>query len=110
MLVTDEQVRNHLRIEAGEDVSVYVGAAQESAQQFLNRRVYASAEDMASGVLAGTAGLDPMIANDAIRAAILLILGHLYANREEVVTGTIATELPMTSRRLLQPYRKGMGV
>ena len=110
MLVTDEQVRDHLRIEANEDVSVYVGAAQESAQQFLNRRVYASNDELTAAELEGSAGLEPMIANDAIRAAILLILGHLYANREEVVTGTIATELPMTSRHLLQPYRKGMGV
>jgi hypothetical protein len=51
-----------------------------------------------------------IVTNKAIEAACLLKLGHLYANREEVVTGTIATELPLTSKSLLAPYRIGMGV
>lgn len=51
-----------------------------------------------------------ILANKAIQAACLLILGHLYENREDAVTGTIATELPMGSRSLLMPYRIGMGV
>jgi uncharacterized phiE125 gp8 family phage protein len=41
----------------------------------------------------------------SIKHAILLKLGHMYENREEVVTGTIAAELPQTSRDLLGPYR-----
>nr|WP_236233215.1 head-tail connector protein [Pseudomonas tohonis] len=37
--------------------------------------------------------------------AVYLIVAHWYANREEVVTGTIATSLPMAAERLLW-YRK----
>ena len=51
-----------------------------------------------------------IVINAAITAACLLKLGHLFANREEVVTGTIATELPIASRSLLMPYRIRMGV
>jgi hypothetical protein len=51
-----------------------------------------------------------IVINPAIQAACLLKLGHLFANREEVVTGTIATELPLASKSLLMPYRIGMGV
>lgn len=51
-----------------------------------------------------------IVINKAIEAACLLKLGHLFANREEVVTGTIATELPLTSKSLLMPYRIRMGV
>lgn len=51
-----------------------------------------------------------MVITPTIQAACLLKLGHLFANREEVVTGTIATELPMASKALLMPYRIGMGV
>lgn len=103
MLVTDAAVRAHLRIDAGEDVSLYVSAAEEAASQYLNRAIY---EDVTSQ---GTdaAGI---VVNDAIRAAILLTVGHLYANRESVVTGTISTELTMTTRYLLGPYRILMGV
>lgn len=51
-----------------------------------------------------------IVINAAITAACLLKLGHLFANREEVVTGTIATELPFASKSLLMPYRIRMGV
>jgi uncharacterized phiE125 gp8 family phage protein len=42
-----------------------------------------------------------------IRAAILLMVGDLYQFRETAVTGTIATEIPMstTVQALLSPYR-----
>lgn len=46
-----------------------------------------------------------------IRAAILLIVGDLYANRETAFTGTgtsIAIPMSMTVDRLLAPYRRGM--
>jgi uncharacterized phiE125 gp8 family phage protein len=42
---------------------------------------------------------------ESIRRAVLLIVGTLYANRETVVTGTIATELPHTAEWLLGPHR-----
>jgi uncharacterized phiE125 gp8 family phage protein len=42
----------------------------------------------------------------ALKAAILLLIGHWYGNREAVVTGTIATELPMAVAALIEPYRR----
>jgi len=68
------------------------------------RFVYDEALELAARTARG------MVVNKAIEAACLLKLGHLYANREEVVSGTIATELPLTSKSLLAPYRIGMGV
>lgn len=41
----------------------------------------------------------------AIKAAMLLIVGHLFENREEAVTGTIIAELPFGVPALLAPYR-----
>lgn len=51
-----------------------------------------------------------ILVNPAIQAACLLKLGHLFANREEVVVGVSAAELPLASRSLLMPYRIRMGV
>ena len=51
----------------------------------------------------------PMVVNDLVRSAILLIVGHLYANREDVTTGA-PVQLPTGARALIAPYRKGMGV
>lgn len=42
---------------------------------------------------------------DAIRAAIMQLVGHLYQNREPVIVGSIASEIPLTTRYLLNPYR-----
>jgi uncharacterized phiE125 gp8 family phage protein len=42
---------------------------------------------------------------EGIRAAVLLLVGSLYANRESVVTGTTATPLPQSAEWLLGPYR-----
>ncbi|MBD1553630.1 head-tail connector protein [Pseudomonas typographi] len=51
-----------------------------------------------------------VIINPAITAACLLKLGHLFANREEVITDGSVAELPLASRALLMPYRVRMGV
>jgi len=42
---------------------------------------------------------------DAIKAAIRLIVGHQYANREDVVSGTIVSKVPNGADYLLRPYR-----
>lgn len=39
-----------------------------------------------------------------IRQAALFLVGHWFANRETVVTGTISSEVDMTTRALLRPF------
>lgn len=112
-LVDIPTARAHLRVDADypeSQLALYLGAATEQAQQFMNRMVYENTNALTDAVLDGTAGDDPMLINDSIRAAILLILGHLHANREDVVGGAAVVALPMGSRSLLQPFRVGMGV
>lgn len=41
-----------------------------------------------------------------IRQAILLMVGNLYENRQDVIVGRIASELPLTAKHLLNPYRR----
>jgi uncharacterized phiE125 gp8 family phage protein len=45
-----------------------------------------------------------------IRAAILLTLGTLYANRETIVIGQTATMLPFAAEQLLRPHRIHTGM
>lgn len=42
----------------------------------------------------------------ALKLAALLLIGHWYTNREAVVTGTIATTLPLAYESLIHPYRE----
>lgn len=111
-IISLPMARNHLREPDDDDphILMLIGAAEESVMQYLNRRVYGTAEELAAAVLAGTAGDEPMVANDLIRAACLLIVGHLYANRENVVVGASVAQLPMGALELVTPYRVGWGI
>lgn len=66
--------------------------------------IYKDAQTEAREVLAG------IVTNDLIEAGILLILGHLFENRQEYIVGTIVAKLPMGAHHLLQPFRVDMGV
>ena len=106
MLLDLATVKLHLRVDdSAEDalIGLYVTAAEESAMQFLGRTIYAT--ELAQGL--DTAGI---VINPAIQAALLLIVGHLYANREDVLAGVSVAQLPNGSQYLMQPYRIGMGV
>ncbi len=112
-LLTTAQVAQHLRLSGDDEVdalAVYVGAAEGAAAAYLNRKVFLDLTTLTAAVAAGTAGADPIVMSDSIRAAMLLILGHLYANREDSAIGLTAVELPMGSQYLLRPDRVGMGV
>lgn len=111
-IITVSMARDHLRDPDDDDshIQMLIGAAEESVVQYLNRRVYASSDDMAVAIANGSAGECPMVANDLIRAACLLIVGHLYANRENVVVGSSVAQLPMGALELVTPYRVGWGI
>lgn len=50
-------------------------------------------------------GIAPSDVPEGITAAVKLLLGHLYENREAVIVGTSAVELPFAVETLLWPYR-----
>lgn len=110
-LVTIEQVRAHCRADSNDDalLTAYADAAEQAAQDFLNRKVYRDADAMAAAVLAETAGDDPIVTNAAITAAVLLTAGHLYRNRE-ASTDQPMRDLPLGVHQLLWPHRVGLGI
>ncbi|WP_287919920.1 head-tail connector protein [Comamonas sp.] len=108
-LVTLIEAKAHLRVVHefdDADIELKLRAAEEIAVEFLDRAVFPSVEALTSAVAAGTAGPEPMVCNFMLRAGILLILGDLFANREDTVTGTIATQLPTGARQCLRPLRR----
>jgi uncharacterized phiE125 gp8 family phage protein len=44
---------------------------------------------------------------DITKQGMMMLIGHLYENREAVVTGTIATDLPMSVQFLLDAFATG---
>lgn len=60
-----------------------------------------------AGYASGNSPEDGSAVPEAIGQAMLLMIGHLYANREAVNVGNIVTELPLGASALLAPYRTG---
>lgn len=49
--------------------------------------------------------MDGMVVNEAIKSSVLLTVGSLYAQREDVVVGVSVAQLPNGAEWLLAPYR-----
>lgn len=54
------------------------------------------------------AGKAASMVPESLKAAILFLVGHYYANREAVVTDATATELPLGVQSILSSYRAGV--
>jgi len=67
--------------------------------------VQAAGNDLLRAQVAHRQAMDGMVVNEAIKAAVLLIVGSLYAQREDVVVGVSVAQLPNGAEWLLAPYR-----
>ncbi len=91
-------VKMHLRVDGDEEdalIGGYVEAAKAHVEQHCDRKLVDA--DPVEHVEMG-------LTRD-VEQAILLMVGHWYANREAVAVGTIATVMPLAVERLLW-YRK----
>ncbi|WP_062381985.1 head-tail connector protein [Pseudomonas abietaniphila] len=86
-------VKEHLRVDDDLDdviIGAYLNAAVSYVQQHCDRRIVeAPLSD------------DQMALTDDVQQAILLLVGHWYANREDVVVNATANRVPMGVEALL---------
>lgn len=108
-LISDALARAHLRAPDDDDINVYVSAAEQWAQEYMDRKVFEDQTALDDAVSNDEAGDCPAVINDAIRLGMLMLLGHLYENRESVVIGAATSEVPLSAQVLLHPYRKKLG-
>lgn len=99
-------VKLHLRLDdSAEDVNlqIYLDAAEQSIAKHLGVTLY---ETDTGGDVTG------LVINSRIKAAVLLMTGHLFANRESVSTGVgnSVVELPMGIKYLTDLDRITLGV
>ncbi|WP_062391099.1 head-tail connector protein [Pseudomonas abietaniphila] len=88
------RVKLHLRVFDNEEDSLiegYVEAAKAHVAMHCDRVLVDSAP----------AGPEEMALTPDVEQAILLLVGHWFANREEVVVGAVASQLPMGVSALL---------
>jgi len=89
----DQSLADAVFIESDEERAATIRIAKVSYQE---------------AVQAAEASVHGAVVNPSIVAAVLLTIGHLYANRSDVVVGATAVELPLGARSLLRPYRRVM--
>lgn len=104
-MIDIDTVKNHCRVELDftfddQLLEIYIGAAKKHVENWTRRKLYQANTD------AGFAtDPDSLLLDDDVRTAMLLCIGHWYANREGVVVGQVGTALPLAVEALLQPYR-----
>ena len=103
--ITIAEVSDHLRIDTsnGEDTTYLVdliAAAVLTVSNDINREVYPPSEVFDSSLYPNATKF-----TEALKIAALLLVGTWYENRESVITGISAQELPMAYKMLIRPYR-----
>lgn len=97
---TIDEIKSHLNLEHNEDdllLITYASAARDAIENHLNRKIHEdSVPDSDS---------NGIVFNNAIKLAILMLVGHWYDNREPVITNGSAYILPLTYQILINPYR-----
>ena len=93
-----------------ESASAAYDAAIEAAQAMTDDALQAAATQAAENAwlkacVTHRQTMDGMVVNDAIKAAVLLTVGHLYSNREDAVVGASVAALPNGADYLLQPHK-----
>jgi hypothetical protein len=111
-LITLDEAKLHLRIDHNfddADIQLKLDTAEEQAINFLERQVFLTEDALNQAVLSNTAGDRPMLINSSFKSAVLLLLGHLYENREETSSAN-SSNVKYGFERLLIPYRINIGV
>lgn len=98
-------VKEHCRVDSdftGDDalLNLYTGAAARYVETWTRRKLYESEESPGYAE-----DEDSILPDDDVKAAMLLLIGHWYANRETVSVGQTVAEVPFAVEALLQPYR-----
>lgn len=86
-------------------LDVYRNAAAKYVENYTERTLYETEDALPLDEDGEPDTECALVINDGVRAAMLLMIGHWYANREAVVIGSNTSEVPLAVNALLQPYR-----
>jgi len=99
-IITLNEAKAHLRVtDTSEDtmIGIYIEAAVEQVRNFLNVTIITGEGD------------SPAAVPYSIKAAVLLIIGGLFENRENIITGQTVADNPAVMN-LLYPHRVDIGI
>lgn len=100
LMVSLDIAKMHARIDGDDEdplLLILLQGAIEHCREYLNRPLFASEQEKGDDV-------DGIVMNADIQTAILLVFSWRYAHRENQDT------VPIAAHRLLNPYRKYVGL
>ena len=86
-------------------VSAIAAAEALADETAIAAAIQTAGNDLLRAQVAHRHAMDGMVVNEAIKAAVLLIVGSLYTQREDAVVGVSVEQLPNGAEWLLAPYR-----
>lgn len=95
-------VKAHLRVDHDDEdalIEGYRDAALSAFEAWTNRTLVDP-----EGTLPDPVG-NALLMTKAIRQGALMLIGHWYSDKESVVIGGVAVELPMATSALWKPHR-----
>ena len=98
-------IKTHLRVDSdAEDslIAAYASAAVNYVEKFCDGTLVESLTPPVAGEMPPR----EILFTSGIWAAMLLLIGHWYANREAVNVGIITSELPLGVEALLMQHRR----
>lgn len=98
-------VKMHLRIDGdAEDhyLSRLILAARRYSEEYCDRRIYDTTDELVADPMPDAG---PLLADDTIDQAELMLIGHWYAVRETAEAANI-TEVPMATTIMLDMHRR----
>ncbi|AXD33963.1 phage gp6-like head-tail connector protein [Salmonella enterica subsp. enterica serovar Bovismorbificans] len=103
MLLKEEEIKSHLRLDDGlytdgDFLKLLAKAVQARTETFLNRKLYTPGETIPED------DPDGIHLPDDVRLAMLMLVSHFYENRS-AIADVEKMETPMSFRWLAGPYR-----
>lgn len=98
-------VKMHLRIDSGDEdlyLARLISTARKYSEQYCDRKIYETIEEMAADPDPEKL---PILADETIEQAELMLIGHWYATREAVESVNM-TVVPMATTVMLDMHRR----
>ncbi|MDW2745141.1 head-tail connector protein [Atlantibacter subterraneus] len=98
-------IKTHLRVDGNTEdalIAAYTAAAVDYVEKFCDGALVESLTPVSED----TEPPREVLFTSGIWAAMLLLIGHWYANREAVNVGNITSELPLGVEALLMQHRR----
>lgn len=99
------QIKAHLKVD-GDDEDTLIAAYASASVDYVERFCDGALVESLTPPVEGEMPPREILFTSGIWAAMLLLIGHWYANREAVNVGNITSELPLGVDALLMQHRR----